>query len=141
MESNFIKIDLNTLSIHELRQLKTIFSRNELYSAHLDIITNKIKEIEQNDTIIKSIYEKVDFNTYEIISKREKDILDLNGITNFQQLREANLSSLKDETGLNIGPITKEYLNWARNFYSISLVNGNNAKILKNNRIKKLLNN
>lgn len=122
-------VDLDSLSIEDLEELRDSLPKNEYNNAHLEMINNKIKEKE-----IRNINEQFDFNTFNVIPKTEKDILELNGITNLQQLIDANLDELRDQTGRFIGQHTKEYLSWARTVYDMKNLNINKDKETSNHK-------
>jgi len=98
--------DLDSLTKNELINLKESLSKTSRDDLVLKaLINNKLKEKEA-----KILNSKFDFNKFEVIPSYEKAILDYNGITNLQQLIEADLNKIIDSDGCAIGTHSKEFL-------------------------------
>ncbi len=123
--------DLDSLTKNELINLKESLSKTSRDDLVLKaLINNKLKEKEA-----KILNSKFDFNKFEVIPSYEKAILDYNGITNLQQLIEADLNKIIDSDGCAIGTHSKEFLSWARRVYDMS----SSVNISNKNKSKKTL--
>lgn len=105
---------LDKLSLKELVTLKEDLKSSNGQNEFINSLEHKIKVHDEN------LNARFDFDKFQVIPKYEKEILERNGIKNLQQLIDANLNKIVDQTGLPIGEGTKEFLEWARHAYDMS---------------------
>lgn len=109
-------IDLDKYDLEGLKALKAkLTNSNEIVLKGL--VNIRISELEA-----RKMNEQFDFKRFPVIEKYEMDILERNGITNLQQLIDADLTKLVDENGMFVGNRVVEYCDWARHAFDMSSV-------------------
>lgn len=107
-------INLDKLDLKELKMLREAIASSD-ETVLKGIINFRIAKMEA-----RAMNEQFDFNRFPVIAEYEKNILANNGITNLQQLIDADLTKLVDETGNFVGVHFIEYCNWARHAFDMS---------------------
>ncbi|MBQ8131494.1 MAG: hypothetical protein IJ193_03295 [Bacilli bacterium] len=111
-------INLDKLDLKELKTLREAIAASD-ETVLKGLINIRIARLEA-----RAINEQFDFERFPIIAEYEKNILANNGITNLQQLIDADLTKLVDETGNFVGKHFIDYCDWARHAFNMSSLRG-----------------